>query len=190
MFSRMHRFNVNILFNLNKDLIFVNSVSLLHMYRLHHPRYLNKLCKKKAPSDWNISVRICSTIFTPLDKLFCIFIASTTAHSWPSPTLSDVQCIFFLMRVPQNSLLQFSTSRIFNFWDLIPNSNRDWLYYAGHGAQDNSRCINWHLWKERGLRFPFYSWCITLTGMIGCRAAAEAGRTDTFNAVPLYLVQN
>ena len=47
MFSRMHRFNVNILFNLNKDLIFVNSVSLLHMYRLHHPRYLDKLCKKK-----------------------------------------------------------------------------------------------------------------------------------------------
>ena len=89
MFSRMHLFNVNILFNLNKDLIFVNSVSLLHMYRLHHPRYLDKLCKKKAPSDWNISVRICSTIFTPLDKLFCIFIASTTAHSWPSPTLSD-----------------------------------------------------------------------------------------------------
>ena len=89
MLSRMHLFNVNILFNLNKDLIFVNSVSLLHMYRLHHPRYLDKLCKKKAPSDWNISVRICSTIFTPLDKLFCIFIASTTAHSWPSPTLSD-----------------------------------------------------------------------------------------------------
>ena len=26
--------------------------------------------------------------------------------------------------------------------------------------------------------------------MIGCRAAAEAGSTDTFNAVPLYLVQN
>ena len=24
--------------------------------------------------------------------------------------------------------------------------------------------------------------------MIGCRAAAEAGSTDTFNAVPLYLV--
>ena len=47
MFSRMHLFNVNILFNLNKDLIFVNSVSLLHMYRLHHPRYLDKLCKKK-----------------------------------------------------------------------------------------------------------------------------------------------
>ena len=25
--------------------------------------------------------------------------------------------------------------------------------------------------------------------MIGCRAAAEAGSTDTFNAVPLYLVR-
>ena len=46
MFSRMHLFIVNILFNLNKDLIFVNGVSLLHMNRLHHPRYLDKLCKK------------------------------------------------------------------------------------------------------------------------------------------------
>ena len=44
---------------------------------------------------------------------------------------------------------------------------------------------------ERGevkRRFPLNSRCITLTGMIGCRAAAEAGSTDTFNAVPLYLV--
>ena len=46
MFSRMHLFIVNILFNLNKDLIFVNGVSFLHMNCLHHPRYLDKLCKK------------------------------------------------------------------------------------------------------------------------------------------------
>ena len=52
MFSRMHFFNVNILFNLNKDLIFVNGVSLLHMNRLHHPRYLDKLYKQ-IPSDYN-----------------------------------------------------------------------------------------------------------------------------------------
>ena len=54
MFSRMHIFIVNILFNLNKDLIFVNGVSLLHMNRLHHPRYLDKLYKQ-IPSDYNFS---------------------------------------------------------------------------------------------------------------------------------------
>ena len=100
-------------------------------------------------------------------------------------------CILYVMRVPKYSHLQYSTIKIFHFWYLIPNSNRDWLYYARHRAQDNSRCINWYLWKGRSYRkFSFYSWCITLTGIIGCRAAAEAGSTDTFNAVPLYLVQN
>ena len=62
MFSRMHLFNVNILFNLNKDLIFVNGVSLLHMNRLHHPRYLDKLCEKKPQSRISQLVAQLSTV--------------------------------------------------------------------------------------------------------------------------------
>ena len=50
----------------------------------HGQPAISKIIKREYKSK---SITL-TTPVTPLAREFCIFMASTTAHSWPSPTLS------------------------------------------------------------------------------------------------------
>ena len=41
-FNIVHLYKVKALLNLNKDLIFIHSVSFLHVYCFHHPSHLKR----------------------------------------------------------------------------------------------------------------------------------------------------
>ena len=75
-------------------------------------------------------------MLTPLERLFCIFIASTTAHSWPSPTLTKSS--LKLVHTLPFHCLRYSCH-------LITDSDCNWLDDTRHWTQYGAGGINGHL---------------------------------------------